>query len=97
MKPERRQEIERIYHAALERKESGREVYLDGACGKDTELRREVASLLGDEGKAKEFIDETPAIGVAARSVANDAEGLIGQRIGSYNVISLLGRGGMDI
>ena len=43
MTPERWQQVERVYHAALERADAdARCAYLDAACGDDTGLRREV-------------------------------------------------------
>jgi len=44
--PERWREIERLYHAALERAAAERPAFLSEACGRDEELRREVESLL---------------------------------------------------
>jgi hypothetical protein len=46
MQPERWQQIERLYHAALERKKSQRPEFLANACAGDSELIREVDSLL---------------------------------------------------
>jgi hypothetical protein len=38
--------IEEVFHLALERPVEMRAAFLDGACGQDAELRREVKSLL---------------------------------------------------
>ena len=46
MTPERWSQIERIYHAALERDERQRSLYLQETCQSDEELRKEVESLL---------------------------------------------------
>jgi eukaryotic-like serine/threonine-protein kinase len=46
MSPDRWKQIERLYHAALEREPHARKTFLVQACGGDEELRREVASLL---------------------------------------------------
>ncbi len=46
MTPERWREIERLYHAALERDAAERAAFLNEACGGDEALRREVESLL---------------------------------------------------
>ena len=46
MEPDRREQIERLYHAALEREPDARDAFLDEACAGDEELRREVAGLL---------------------------------------------------
>ena len=43
MSPERRRQIDELYHAALERDPDRREGFLAEACRGDPELRREVA------------------------------------------------------
>ena len=49
MTPERWQEIEELYHAALKREPSQRSAFLKQACAGDEALRREVESLLAME------------------------------------------------
>jgi eukaryotic-like serine/threonine-protein kinase len=100
MRPEQAQEqwrrIERLYHAALERAQSERAAFLAEACEGDEELRREVESLLRFDLRAEHFI-ESPALEVAARAQAEaKEETLIGQMIGHYRILSLLGEGGMS-
>src|SRR6266446_879085 len=80
---DRWQQIEELYHAAREDR-----AVLDRA---DPELRREVESLLAREKEAG-FL-ESPALEVAAQQIAG--QDLIGRRIGSYQILSLLGAGGM--
>jgi len=95
MKPERWQRVEELYHAALERPAEARADSLRSACGDDEELYREVESLLSFKSQAENFI-EKPALEVAAKAVAEDhTESLIGQQIGNYKILSLLGQGGM--
>ena len=95
MKPERWQKIEGIYHAALEREEGQRAAFLNEACGGDESLRREVESLLTQEGETGSFL-EAPALEVAAKVMAEDSgRSLLGRQLGSYQVLSLLGTGGM--
>jgi predicted ATPase/serine/threonine protein kinase len=95
MNAEQYQRIGQIYHAALDLPPESRAAFLDGACGEDEELRREVDSLLGADEKAGEFI-ATPAMSVAAQWLARDEEaGTLGGRIGAYEGLSLVGRGGM--
>ena len=68
---------------------------LNEACGSDEGLRQEVESLLGQEGETGSFL-EAPAMEVAAKVMAEDpGRSLLGQQIGSYQVLSLLGTGGM--
>jgi len=50
MTPTRWQEIERVYHAALERPLTERAAFLAESCAGDAELRREVESLLDQCG-----------------------------------------------
>jgi eukaryotic-like serine/threonine-protein kinase len=66
MKPERWQQVERLFLSALERDPGQRAAFLDQACAGDDELRREIESLLAYEERAESFI-ETPAIEVEAR------------------------------
>jgi hypothetical protein len=95
MKPERWQKIEHAYHAALEREESHRAAYLHEVCAGDDALRREVESLLAQEKRGDGFL-ESPALEVAARAMARDSgQSLKGLKLGCYEVVSLLGAGGM--
>ena len=94
MKAERWQQVERLYHASLERGAEERADFLEEACAGDEGLRREVESLLAYEARAENFI-ESPALEVAAKMMAEDASALAGQTISHYKVISRLGAGGM--
>jgi serine/threonine protein kinase/tetratricopeptide (TPR) repeat protein len=104
METERWTEIEQLYHAALEFDESERPAFLAKACAGDESLRREVESLLESDAQAGSFI-ESPAIEVAARSMA--ADGRLpgsstsaletGTTVSHYRLITNLGRGGMGI
>jgi serine/threonine-protein kinase len=82
--------VEELYHAALEKPPAERETFLDQACGGDAELRREVQSLLGYEHEAERLM-ERPAASAATQKLAV----VRGTRLGPYEVIDLLGAGGM--
>ena len=60
--PERWREIERLYHATLEREQGQRAAFLEEACAGDESLRQEVESLLAQEGATGSFL-ESPATG----------------------------------
>ena len=99
MNPERWQQIEQLYNAALERKASQRAAFLKEACAGDDELWREVESLLAQDETGKGFL-ESPAFEVAAQALAQEPAqaqkaSLVGRQLGSYHVLSLLGEGGM--
>jgi serine/threonine protein kinase len=95
MTPERWQKIEQLYHAALEREESQRTAYLHKVCAGDNALQREVESLLAQEKRGDALL-ESPAMEVAAKMLGQErGQSMIGCQLGSYQVVSLLGAGGM--
>jgi serine/threonine protein kinase len=94
MQPERWRQIEEIFQSAADCAPQSRPALLESACGDDTELRREIESLL----VLHENSDPTSASSVA------DAIALLeqrnrklnaGSRIGAYRVLREIGRGGM--
>ena len=62
MNQELRRKVEELFHAALERTPVERQAFLDGICGADTDLRREVELMLTKGEQAGSFL-EVPAIG----------------------------------
>jgi len=95
MQPERWQRIEQLYHAALERGANERAAFLAEACAGDNALRREVESLLLCDARAEHFI-ESPALEIAAQLRAGErAQSMIGRQLDYYQILSLLGAGGM--
>ena len=104
MKPERWARIEQVYHSAMEREPAERAAFLDEACAGDDDLRREVAGLLAHDQLEGNFI-KAPAIEIAARALAAEPapEFQPGAqpappappRIGVYQLLDPLGRGGM--
>src|SRR5262245_575124 len=102
MTPERFQKVGELYDRATELELDQREAYLTAVCGGDEELRREVESLLAAHDSAVGFIDQ-PAVEIAAPLIANhpwpitgpNTRSIEGKKIGTYLVLSLLGKGGM--
>ncbi|MDX2031510.1 MAG: protein kinase [Blastocatellia bacterium] len=95
MTPERYNEVGRLYRAAMEVAPAQRAAFLAAACGEDDALRQEVQSLLGYAERPDDLLDH-PALDAAARTFAKEsAESLVGQRLGQYQILSLLGKGGM--
>src|SRR5437868_15357874 len=95
MKPKRLQQMENIFHSALKREPAERAAFLVEECGNDNSLRRAVESLLAHHEQAKSFI-ELPAT-IAAAAIFDDERGgsLAGQSVGRYEILELLGAGGM--
>lgn len=91
MNPARWEEIERLYHSALEISESERAQFLRQESRGDAALESEVASLLA---QPEEDFLESPALEIAARTLAT-ATPALPPRIGRYRIIRLLGEGGM--
>src|SRR5712691_10988147 len=99
MKPERWQQLDKLFHSALEREPSERTAFLADACAGDESLRRQVEALLVVHEEAGSFI-ERPAMEVKARGLSDDdgateAELQPGESVSHYRVISQLGAGGM--
>ena len=95
MKPERWQQVDQLFQAALEREPEERAAFISEACGGDDSLRREVEALLAADGQAGSLI-EAPAYAVAAPLiVGGDTQSLVGKSISHYQIISLVGKGGM--
>src|SRR6185295_16919493 len=95
MKNERWQKIDRLLDGALEREPDERAAFLDEACSGDESLRKEVESLIRSDEQARSFIQQ-PAVELAAEILAGSQTGREpGQAVGPYQILSLLGAGGM--
>jgi serine/threonine protein kinase len=95
MSDERWRRIEDLFRLALEHEGSQRTAFLDQACAEDPDLRSEIESLLASYNQAGSFI-ETPVFRLTTEFVANDqACFAAGNRVGPYQVLREIGRGGM--
>jgi eukaryotic-like serine/threonine-protein kinase len=94
MTPERWERIQGLYHAACAHAESDRAQFLANACAGDAELERQVQVLLDQPVSTGGFIDflGRPPFAQLTGVASHD---LSGRQLGSYRVLSLLGRGGM--
>jgi non-specific serine/threonine protein kinase/serine/threonine-protein kinase len=87
--------VAELVESALERAASEWPQFLAESCAGDEALRSEVESLLRHQERARDFI-EAPAFQLAADLLADtDGELKVGQNLGGYEVLSLLGEGGM--
>jgi len=95
MKPDRQRQLSNLYHDALSRPPQDRRAFLLDACAGDERLRRELESLLRYEPELSGFL-ATPVASVGAALADDDpAVDMIGRRIGAYQVVGPLGKGGM--
>ncbi|HEX8118458.1 MAG TPA: serine/threonine-protein kinase, partial [Pyrinomonadaceae bacterium] len=95
MTPERYQRIKELFHSALEHTAEERPAFLAEACGDDTALRAKVEALVAADEQPGSFMD-APAYAVAAEMLTENSTGaLVGQSFGHYQVLALLGSGGM--
>jgi serine/threonine protein kinase/Tfp pilus assembly protein PilF len=95
MNAQRWQQVNDLFHLAVERAPEERAAFVDHACEGDEGLRREVKSLLASHERTKDFI-ESPAFETAPELLIGDKPGaLTGKLIGHYLIERLIGVGGM--
>ena len=94
---ERWKQVEDLFHAALERQPAARQSFLEDVCGGDGDLRREVQSLLDQDGKTGRLVSQ-PLEMVAAQMLdagASEVRFSKGSMVGPYRIVEPLGAGGM--
>ena len=84
--------VEDLFNAASEMNPRDRETFLAAVCGEDRPLRQEVESLLAAAERTLGLLQQP--VREAARSVAA-VEPLGHRRIGNFELIKLIGEGGM--
>jgi TolB-like protein len=104
--PERWELVKNVFTLAVEQDAAQRGAFLDQTCAGDLELRREVESLLASDDAADGFLATPPLARLEneAAVVTEAGDGVVagadpelppGTRLERYEVIALLGRGGM--
>jgi eukaryotic-like serine/threonine-protein kinase len=86
--------IEEIFMQAAELPRAEQNGFLDAVCGQDLELRTEVESLLAAEAEAQDNL-EAAIVGAARGLEPGLYQSDVGRRIGQYELIREIGRGGM--
>src|SRR5262249_28708758 len=87
--------VKRIHQCALDKDPSEREAFVRESSGGDQTVLREVQSLLAYQADAESFL-ERPALEIAPGPASDPHEDtLVGRTISHYQVLSLLGAGGM--
>lgn len=95
MTPERYSQIKTIFHAVLERPHQQRSAYLDQLCGNDPSLRAEVEELLNADESSATFLETPPVTPVSKLLETQTKFEALPRHIGPYQVLSILGSGGM--
>ncbi len=89
------EKIESLFHSAIELGKNERKNFLSEIQKEDPEIYSEVKSLLAFENEAENFIEESAAQ-ITAKSLGEEFnQDYIGKTIGSYEIKSFLGGGGM--
>ena len=103
MTPERWQQVEAIFQAALDLVPEERSRYLAEVCADDVSLKTDVESLLSQHESAGNLLDQ-PAYGSTELNALttfgdignpDDEDPMIGRRLGAYRIEREIGRGGM--
>src|SRR5438445_13338673 len=94
MATEHWQQVQDLFHAALEREPRDRSFFLDEACSGNKSLLQEVESLIVAHEKREHFID-SPAYVATAEMLTDGQEFKPGQTLSHYHGCSVLGGGGM--
>ncbi len=94
MTPEQWKHLRELFGMAIERPPAERDAYLDETCADDPALREELDSLLASHDDAETFI-EAPVFGNTLKDPPQVATDIAGRRIGSYELVREIGRGGM--
>jgi serine/threonine protein kinase/Tol biopolymer transport system component len=90
MTPERWQQVKELLHGALQKDPGERSAFLGHACQADRSLQLEVESLLASASGVEEEFLKSLSFDSSDRAWLGK-----GERLGSYEVINLLGVGGM--
>jgi serine/threonine protein kinase/Tol biopolymer transport system component len=89
MTPERWRQVKAIFDVAVECTPASRAELIRQSCGNDQELRREVESLLASDRETGSHLDSPLKLVAAGRSKA------VGTRLGPYEILAVIGAGGM--
>jgi eukaryotic-like serine/threonine-protein kinase len=93
MGPERWQQIDRVFEAALERPDAGRPAFVASECAGDAEMLAEVNSLLAAHEQHDGFLEQSRRRDGLSVISDHHAMSLIESIVGNYRIRSRLGSG----
>lgn len=93
MTPERYKKVKTIFERALDLPSSHRTSYVESVCDGDDEMRRAVETMLKSDTEGDSFLDSSPVDSVC--KLFDDKEPPAPTRVGQYEIIREIGRGGM--
>jgi serine/threonine protein kinase len=104
MSPERWKQVDSLFQSAMDLTPEELDAFLLHACASDDSLIREVRSLLTVEKQSENFL-RAPAMEGAAHALARELSALrpstgdllAGAEVSHFQIIELLGRGGMGV
>src|SRR5947209_4789520 len=95
MTPERWMRVKELFVSALETDPTERVAFLEHACAGDPELLDRVQALLASDARADSFLETPDMLTSASLTPDNGMGWMIGRRLGPYQIIREIGRGGM--
>jgi serine/threonine protein kinase len=94
MPPERVRQVRVLFEAALETRPEERSAWLRQTCGGDNDLYDEVEALLEADRIADQGLTLTPRVIATLSNIPARLPSFEGRRVGHYDVIREIGRGG---
>ena len=91
------QRVRDVFDAAKEMASAERAAYLAEACHDDEGVRAEAQALLDAHEAAGDFIEQPAMAKVAGLALGEPPASAKGRRIGPYQVVREIGRGGMGV
>ncbi len=95
MTPDRWRQVKDIFSSASVLADDERRVYVAEACRGDANLLAEVESLLAAHAVEDAFVDRPAVAQVSEDLLPAAADPWVGRRVGAYEIVAVLGRGGM--